>query len=132
MLQVYDREHGLDLAYAELASDQSTITTEVDLTGGSITFTVANRPVYVELFLVSLQQQTNAGLVTVRITDAANTQKGAASFTVTTAGQFFGLRVLERIATPGTYTRKGRLNSTVASVRHLGTSSVGHLRAFEG
>lgn len=102
---------GRELAYAESSTVQSGITTVVDLTGiDTGDFTVGLRPVYVTLFLPLAYPVTNANIAVVTITDTSNnvTATGYGGLTSTTLTGV-PITVTERISTPGTYRRKGRI-----------------------
>lgn len=110
---------GRELAYAESSVVQSGLTTvETDITNLSITFTVTNRPVYVEVFLPYLLAVTNSVTASVKLTDEANVLKRLVPVTLGGASYFGEAFLRARIATPGTYTRKARI------VRVLGTGSI--------
>lgn len=100
---------GRELDSAESDAVQTGITTVTDLTGLSITFTVGARPVWVTLDLPYVLVTAAGAIAQAQITDAAGTVARAASFRAAIVNHSGGVRVRERIATPGTYTRKARL-----------------------
>lgn len=100
---------GRELDYASSTVSQSGIAgTATDLTGLSITFDVVNRPVYVELELPWVTASAAAGAASAIIADAAGVIKryGIRGFSASEAQT---IRCIERITTPGTYTRKAQL-----------------------
>lgn len=101
---------GRELAYAG-SSQSVTISdgTEVDLAGLSITFTVGSRPVYVEARLPWVSQSVAGNSCSIIITDAANNHTAVSSVTAPTVGGIGSPECSERIDTPGTYTRKVRV-----------------------
>lgn len=60
--------YGTELAYAEITSDQTGISTATDVTGLVISFTVGARPVMVEAFFPLIQQVTSTGQAQLTIT----------------------------------------------------------------
>lgn len=100
---------GRELAFASSTVSQTAIAgTAVDLTGLSVTFTVADRPVYVELDLPWVTASAATGTASAVIADGvgAVVRYGSRSFA---ASQVHSMRVVERISTPGEYTRKAQL-----------------------
>jgi hypothetical protein len=96
---------------------QSAINTvATDLTGLTITFTVGSRPVECRLFLPWVTGTEVCGAAA-QITDAAGTQKALSGTNFAAAGAPGNILVIEKITTPGTYTRKAQL------VRYLGAST---------
>jgi hypothetical protein len=128
-------EGGRELAYAESTAEQAGIAAATDVTGCSITFQVRARPVYVygDIDFITSSAAVAGNAI---IADAANTVKANRFFQVTSA-QNFGLpgRAVERITTPGTYTRKLRITKysggTVSVQVGSPTTSRSHIIAVE-
>lgn len=106
---------GRELACAESAALQTGITTVVDLTDLTLSFSVESRPVYVEVLTAYTFVLTSSSTAGIQITDAANVVKRA-------SGQLFAanagapLRVVERIAAnTGAVVRKARILRTAGS-----------------
>lgn len=99
---------GRVLDEAESTVQQTGITTAVDITGLSITFDVADRPVLVTLWLPYVTAVSQAANALPIIADETDTIK-ATSSTYLAASTISHCQAVERITTPGTYTRKGRL-----------------------
>lgn len=102
---------------AESTVTQSSITTVVDLTGLSVTFTVTDRPVYVWGWLARVAVDNFTGMAaTARITDEANVTKAFGLLDFARANGIGSILVgFEKITTPGTYTRKLRLERTAGA-----------------
>lgn len=64
---------GTELQYAQNTTDVPGISTAADVTGLSITFTVGDRPVYVDAGFPLIGQVTSAGQPTLFITDPSGT-----------------------------------------------------------
>lgn len=102
--------------------DRSAVATQVTQatqatadTGASITFTVTTKDVHV-LGLAKSTGHTVAGQAAIlNLTDAANAIKDTAFHTSATANALGGIRVDEYISTPGTYTRKLRIQNASAT-----------------
>lgn len=108
---------GRELGFASSTTYQSGVAgTAVDLTSLSITFTVLNRPVYVEVDLPYVQASAATGIGAAVIADGSNVVKRY-TFASFVASASMPMRVFERISTPGTYTRKAQL------VRSTGTAT---------
>lgn len=106
---------------AEAIASQTGITTAVDITGLSVTFTVGSTPWVVEGFVPYIVAATAVVTMALNIADAANTTIRSAAQTIGASGQAAHMRVEERISTPGTYTRKLRI------ARTGGTGTIGIL-----
>lgn len=102
-----DMSSGKQLAYVESTLQQTGIGTALtDITNLTVTFTVGARPVDVEAVLPYVQISA-AMTVIATIRDENNVDKAHTAAGGTAASQFVGgLRVIEQISTPGTYTRK--------------------------
>jgi hypothetical protein len=112
---------GRELAYASSTVAQTGITnTATDLTGLSITFTVGSRPVDVELVLPWVTATAAAAVPAGVISDLSDTQMAVGAFTSAAASGIGQIRCIERLTTPGSYNRKGRL------FRAGGTGTVGN------
>lgn len=128
---------GREIAVAESTTYQTGMTgAPTDITGLSITFTVIDRPVYVEAELPWVQCSAAAGAVVIVLADAANVDKRW-SPKLNVASELFALRVAERISTPGTYTRKVRIWRTSGTVTFSNNANPGssivtsYIRAIE-
>jgi hypothetical protein len=98
------------LARAEnTGTSQTAITTEVDITGLAVNFTVTVYPVRVRLYHPFVYGSADQGQIVMSITDGANVVKGAVGFTSAAANGLQWLVAEEIIRTPGSYTRKGRI-----------------------
>lgn len=112
---------GIELGHAANTSGTPpTFTTEADLSGVTVTFTVGSRPVYVHGFAPLVTNDTVSKPVLFKITDEANTEKSRNLAFSEVAAHGFSMNVWERIATPGTYTRKVRVSNNGAG----GTATV--------
>lgn len=131
---------GRELAYAESAVVQATITTVVDVTGLLIPdFTVGTRPAYVEALLPFVFPVTATGIAVGTITNSANVVQrtgyaGLPSLTIT--GVL--LRVDWRINTPGTYSgykvRINRLGGATGGgsiTNNLDATTISRVRVIE-
>lgn len=99
-----------ELAYASGTAAQSGITTVTDITGLTITFTVGQFAVEVELFVPYVLSATAAVNGDVQIADNANAVTAYGLISMYASGAYTAPgRAVERITTPGTYTRKGRI-----------------------
>lgn len=103
---------GRELAVAESTVAQQNITAVTDLTGLSISFTVASRPVYVEVLLPWVNISSAAATGSASIADASNNPIRYTAFGESIQGYTFGVQIWERISTPGSYTRKVRIQRT--------------------
>lgn len=113
---------GRELGYASSTAVQTGIAgTATDITSLSITFDVGARPVYVMAHLPYTFPVTSGGAFNTFITDAANTTKGIGGMSYDAASAVRQINVVERINTPGTYTRKVR----VIRASGTGTLTVG-------
>lgn len=107
---------GAELAYAENLGVISTIgnTPITDITGVTITFPVGSTPVFVEAVCEWVSVQTAGVTAVILIRDDNSNQKAQSLQTMPTVGKTFPLRTVERITTPGTYTRKLSVYTTAA------------------
>lgn len=105
---------GRELAYASTTGSFDPGASVIDVTGASVTFTVAGRPVIVEAQTPYSGHSVEAAGLTLYITDEANVVKAGAGVGSGGANQYGTLTVRERISTPGTYTRKLRSDATTA------------------
>lgn len=126
-----------ELAYAEITSTVSGITSEADVEGLSITFTAPPGPVYVEVELPALQQVTSAGTITVKLANGAGTEQlRIGSSTAVPAGSFvagYGAKRKFTTLTPGTsYTFKVRASTSAGTLSIFSiVSYAGMIRAYE-
>lgn len=101
-----------DVIVAEVEADgssaQSGITTVVDITGMVLTDVVVTVSGFFVLELDYVFHTVANESAVIMITDAANAARSATLSTSATASASSGMRLVERILTPGTYTRKGR------------------------
>lgn len=127
---------GRELARLESTTTQTGITTVTTLTDfASLPFTVVDYPVVVELFVPWIASAT-AGLAgSLGIADATPTTLRVSGFTTAATTDRVEAIVRERITTPGSYTRVGRIqrNSGSGTITVLaGTSTtVAEFRAYE-
>ncbi len=107
------------------ATAQTGVTTVTDLSGLAVSFTVTDYPVEVVLDCPLVYGGNANDMTTVLIADAANSSKSEASVTHTSAAGVAQLRAVERITTPGSYQRKGRIrrNSGTGSANTLPTAT---------
>lgn len=111
---------GRELASAATTVDQSGITTPVDLTNLTITFTVAYRPVIVYLHLSDIRSTAAGGAANAYIIDSSNSASTAFGGTAAATASPFkcgGVALSERIAaqsTPTTFTRKAQAQFAVS------------------
>lgn len=101
---------------------QSSITTVVDMTGLSVTFTAETGRLYrTTLFIPRLDQITTTAVVTGIIANGSSTLVNSAVVTIA-SGQFGSLTVVHyESAISGSTTRKGRLQTSAGSVNVVGT-----------
>lgn len=112
---------GQELAYIEQNDDQGPITSVVDLTNLSRTFTKSAGPAYVELFCPFISVASNTATVNIYITDGSNNVLAKSGMQMA-AGTGIPLRCQARITgAAGSYTVKGRVIRTVGT----GTVTVG-------
>jgi hypothetical protein len=105
---------GTELAYAYGDAVDTTATSQVDVPGASITFTVGSRPVYVEAsapLVANDRAVTTSPKNLVAITDASNVEKGRNLTWSEAVSHGFPVFIRERIDVPGTYTRKMRVSN---------------------
>jgi hypothetical protein len=110
-VQIYGSVAGpRELARAVTATAQTGISTVTDLNNLSITFTVDKYAVEVELWLPWTYSSTGLvnGVGTIYDTPGA-VNKAQSLFNHPAGGAYAPVRTIERITTPGTYTRKGRI-----------------------
>jgi hypothetical protein len=120
---------GDERAYAEKKdSSQTSITTRADITGlSSITFDVlAGEVVVVELFSPWNTHSAVGGVVALSIADGdASVKSTTASAQARAAPSPVGpLLVRERITTPGSYTRKGMIESATSAASLISSATI--------
>jgi hypothetical protein len=98
------------MAYAEETGDQSGVTTVVDLTGLSATWTADPTRVYLTvLHIPRLLKNTAAGTVTGSITDPSNSPLTSSLLTLGAAEYGFMVVQVREAGLSGVTTRKGRI-----------------------
>lgn len=102
---------GGDRIIAEVESEaaQSGITTVTDITAMSLSNFVVSNKAFVILDLAYTFSNTSGQAYEASITDGSNAVKAKAPITCAAVNALNPCLVTERIATPGTYTRKGRI-----------------------
>lgn len=127
---------GTELGYSEITASQTGISTEVDLTGGSLTFTAGSRPIMLHAFSTGFQQLTAAAIPQLKITTAANVQvalqgAGTTAINAFTAPVNMFVRATGLVA--GTsYTYKLRALTSAGSCTHAASASQrAFLRAYQ-
>ena len=110
---------------ASATADQTGISSAVDLTSLTVTWTaVSSRYYRTTLYLPVLTQNATAGYVIGRITDGSATLKQAANHLAQTGDQFQMIVMTIETGLSGSTTRKGRLSTSAGTVDlTLGASS---------
>lgn len=133
-------QRGTELAYAENTSSVTGIAAAGgDVTGLTITFTVGDRPVVVEVVLPLVGQVTSAAQPTFYIADASNNLKSrsAAGASIAAGGGAAIAPIKERIpANTGSVTRKVRATSSAGTVSVFASTAAADtykpfIRAYE-
>lgn len=114
-----------EMAFAQVTAAQTGLSTTVDLTGLSVTFTaVANRKIITTLWIGQWQNITTAGQSSMWIADGANNPKAIASFqtdAVPTMAQL--IAQARETTTAGSITRKGRGSATAGTISITGSAT---------
>lgn len=103
------------IAYAESDATQSGITTVTDITGLVVSNFVVTTSALVLLFCPYTFGSSAAIAYEVQITDGSNVTKNKSPQTASGASHVENLVCFEHITSPGTHTRKGRINRLSAS-----------------
>lgn len=105
-------------------SDQSSISSEVDITGLSVTFTAISTRLYRTTLTMTVTQASSTGTVTGRITNEANSLIASAqqTLTATSSGQITVVSVETGIS--GSTTRKGRIDTSAGTVTVEGSATI--------
>jgi hypothetical protein len=103
-------------------SDQAGITTVVDITGLTTTFTAISSRLYRVTLYASVFQVTTAGFATISITDSAGTVLRQGMVDLIVSGRGVLTVVSLETGLSGSITRKGRAATSAGTVTVLGTS----------
>lgn len=111
---------GRELGYAEATANQ-TFTTVADVTGLSITITVASRPIMVEIWVGGVQNSIANSGVTLLLTDSANTILSRGDTVCPVAASNFGPMIVKKRLAPaaGNVTYKARAQLLTSGVATL-------------
>jgi len=110
--------------YSEKTADQNGISTAVDITDLSVTWTADSSRYYrISFYLAPIRQNTSAGIVVPVIADGSNNTKVQANLTL--AAGDFGLVTIAEIVTglSGSITRKARISTTGGTVDVLAATA---------
>lgn len=125
---------GRELGYAEATSTQ-TFTTVADVTGVTITITVASRPIMVEIWVGGVQNSIANSGVTLLLTDSANTILSRGDTVCPVAAANFGPMIVKKRLAPsaGSVTYKARAQLLTSGIASLvaGTSRPMYIAARE-
>ena len=112
------------MGYAQATANQAGITTAVDLTGISVTFTAASTRYYRTTFYTfSVVQATSNSFPEIRITDGSNVQKQSGVFLLNAGAQApYSISVVET-GLSGSITRKARATVPAGSMTVAASST---------